>query len=172
MNFNKLKIFIFIFLLSSSILQAQMRSSMAYHGRRLKPDVAEFYIEEVSAKETSNGILMINFRFNLPLDPRSIEVSKVQGLLKDTENVQSSAIIFNKAGTVMRLTVPVRNAKNCDLCIKLEKVLSFNGIELSDLTFENVCDGYKFNSEDEYEDNEDKDKDQDEKDKKKNKRDD
>lgn len=136
-------VFALIFFLSCGAYAQRMHnncySAMPYHGKRMVSDSSRFYVKKIEAKKTENGKQRIDIRFNVPIDPRTVK--KQQILIDGFSLPDETLIVFNKAGTILRIELPVPSKKT--FCLELKSAESFNGTLLAQKQFDALCSDYE-----------------------------
>ena len=125
---------------------------MPYHGMRMMMSGDRFYVREIETDQAKNGTLRIDIRFNVPIDPRTVTLPYIQ--INESPLPQEVRVVFNKAGTVMRLKIPaayyavIKQHSPTSFRLDLLQAASFNGIPLSKKTFDPVKKGISCDSDD------------------------
>ncbi len=136
-------VFAIIFFLTSGAYAQRMQNNchpaMPYHGKRMVSTGTRFYVKKIEAKKTENGKQRIDIRFNVPIDPRTVK--KQQILIDGFSLPDETLIVFNKAGTILRIELPVPSKKT--FCLELKNAESFNGTLLAQKQFDALCSNYE-----------------------------
>lgn len=137
---RKLKIIIILFLFVDFTLSAYMKKSMSYHGMRLKSDVSEFFLTEVSAKKYNERFFAVNFKFNIVINPQSVLPENI--FVDSLPLPRDCSIVYNKVGNLLRIILPLETIKNECFSMKINHIQSFNDIEIPEIYIQKVFDGY------------------------------
>ncbi len=134
-------IFIFLILFSCFGLNAQMRKTIPFHGRRLSSNVSEFYVTKVSANQIDDDTFIINVSFNSIINPQSVQLSNI--MINSVQLPTKTKIVYNRSGNLLRLVIPLKLKKNEKIDLDVQKISSFNGIQMSDLLIEGIIDDFE-----------------------------
>lgn len=120
---------------------AAPRTAVPYHGMRMmKKDV--FYVRSIGFAAGAGGSSVFDIRCNAAVDPRSVLLSDIY--VDGSRIPPESVLIFNKAGTELRLTVPassgIRHSGGA-VQLELRGVSDFAGTELSRSVFGGLARG-------------------------------
>lgn len=134
-------ILIFLILLFCFGLNAQMRKTIPFHGRRLSSNVSEFYVTKVSANQIDDDTFIINVSFNSIINPQSVQLSNIK--INSVQLPTKTKIVYNRSGNLLRLVIPLELKKNEKIDLDVQKISSFNGIQMSDLLIEGIIDDFE-----------------------------
>src|SRR5574344_1291086 len=109
-NFKNQIILLILILFSCFGLNAQMRKTIPFHGRRLSSEVSVFYVTKVSANQIDDDTFIINVSFNSIINPQSVQLSNIK--INSVQLPTNTKIVNNKAGNLLILVIPLRLKKN------------------------------------------------------------
>ncbi|MCR5289958.1 MAG: hypothetical protein K6E51_08215 [Treponema sp.] len=141
MKWNRLVLFCLIVWCICHVVTAQMShhangESMPYHGMRMLRTAEAFYITSVTTTVPEDGVLQFDIEFNVPCNPRSIDIS---AFTVDGKSLPPDTTFkFNKAGTILRFAIPYTAGKTTQLTLDVPQIQSFNGRILYRRHFSNL----------------------------------
>lgn len=118
-----------------------MRKTIPFHGRRLSSNVSEFYVTKVSANQIDDDTFIINVSFNSIINPQSVQLSNIK--INSVQLPTKTKIVYNRSGNLLRLVIPLELKKNEKIDLDVQKISSFNGIQMSDLLIEGIINDFE-----------------------------
>ena len=112
---------------------------ISYHGMRMMRKSPFFYVRKIETVLSGNNQIFIDIHFNTAVDPRTVTIKSI--LLNNEPLPADTGRMFNKAGNVLRLSLPLTYSSELmksgytQLQLTLCSAESFNGTKLSQNQF-------------------------------------
>lgn len=115
------------------------KPDISYHGMRMMRKSPFFYVRKIETVLSDNNRIFIDIHFNTAVDPRTVTISSIQ--LNNEPLPPDTGRMFNKAGNVLRLSLPstysseLMKSGYTQMQLTLCSAESFNGTQLSQNQF-------------------------------------
>jgi len=121
------------------------KPDISYHGMRMMRKSPFFYVRKIETVLSDNNRIFIDIHFNTAVDPRTVTISSI--LINNEPLPSDTGRMFNKAGNVLRLSLPLTYSSALiksgytQMQLTLCSAESFNGTQLSRNQFSELSCG-------------------------------